>query len=75
MIFNKIKQRSIISAPGIPQTDEKAIAEAINKTFASVSQSRSPLDYQALPAFLPSKPPPQIHAKEMYRELRKLNAK
>ena len=75
MITNKIKQRPIISAPGIPQNDEKAIAEAINKNFASVSQSRPTLDHGALPAYLPAKPPPQIHVWEMYRELRRLNAK
>ena len=40
MISNKIKQRPIISTPDIPLNDEKAIAEAINKNFASVSQRR-----------------------------------
>ena len=75
MICNKNRQRPIISAPGIPQNDEKAIAEAINLNFASVSQSRPPVNHGELPAFLPSKPPPQIHVWEMYRELRKLNAK
>ena len=75
LITNKIKQRPIITAPNIPQDDEKAMAEEINKNFASVSQSRPPLDHNVLPAFLPAKPPPQIHVWEMYRELGKLNAK
>ena len=52
-----------------------AIAEEINKTFSSVSQSRLPLNSEDLPAFLPAKPPPPIHVCEMYRELKKLNAK
>ena len=52
-----------------------AIAEEINKTFSSVSQSRPPLDRTDLPAFMPAKPPPQIHVWEMYRELSKLNSK
>ena len=70
MVSNKIEQRPIISAPDIRQNDEKAITvEAINKNFASVSQR--PSDHHALPA----KPHPQITAWEMYRELRKLNAK
>ena len=52
-----------------------AIAEEINKTFSSVSQGRPPLDRTDLPAFMPAKPPPQIHVWDMYRELRKLNSK
>ena len=52
-----------------------AIAEEINKTFSSVSQSRPPLDRTDLPAFMPAKPPPQIHVWEMYRELSKLTSK
>jgi len=71
MLSNKSHQRPIISVPGIQQNDEKAI----NKTFASVSQSRPPINLHALPAFLPSKPPPQIHVWEMYNELKKIKAK
>ena len=52
-----------------------AIAEEINKTFSSVSQSRPPLDRTDLSAFMPANPSPQIHVREMYRELRKLNSK
>ena len=78
-VFNlsltKSKKSPIIEAPGIPQDDETAIAEEINKTFSSVSQSRPPLDRTDLPAFMPAKPPPQIHVWEMYRELSKLNSK
>ena len=75
LITNKVRQCPIINAPGISQDDEKAIAEEINKTFASVSQSRPPLDHSALPAFLPANPPPQIHVWEVYKELSKLNAR
>ena len=74
MLCNKSHQKPIISAPGIQQNDEKAIAEAINKNFASVSQSRPPINLEELPSFLPSKPPPQIHVCEMYNELRKIKA-
>jgi len=74
MLCNKIHQKPIISVPGIQQDDEEAIAEAINKNFASVSQSRPPIKLDELPSFLPSKPPPQIHAWEMYSELRKIKA-
>jgi hypothetical protein len=40
MIVNKHQPRPIISVPGVPLDDEKAIAETINNTFAEVSQSR-----------------------------------
>ena len=67
LISNKKKQPPIISAPGFPQHNEKAIAEAINQQFASVSKSRPPLNHKDLPAYLPSKPPPQINVWDMYR--------
>ena len=57
------------------QCDEKEIAEAINDRFASVSQSRPPINLEELPAFLPARPPPQIQVWEMYEALRKLNAR
>lgn len=44
LISNKCNQRPLISAPGIEQDDEDAIAEAINNNFASVSQSRPPIN-------------------------------
>ena len=75
LITNKSQQRPIISVPGIPLDDEKAIAEAINQNFASVSQSRPPINTHDLPAYLPAMPPPQIHVWEMFKELSKLNAK
>ena len=75
LITNKKQRRPIISVPGIDQNNEKAIAEAINEKFASVSQSRPPINLQELPAFLPTKPPPQIQVWEMYDALRKLNTK
>ena len=75
MITNKGKKRPIISAPGIEQNNEQGIAEAINENFASVSQSRPPINLQELPAFLPARPPPQIQVWEMYDALKKLNAK
>ncbi len=75
LITNKKQQSLMISVPGIPQHDEKAIAEAINQSFASVSQSRPPLNHSDLPAFLPSKPPPQVQVWEMYDKLKKINVK
>ena len=75
LITNKSQKRPIISVPGIDQCDEKEIAEAINDRFASVSQSRPPINLEELPAFLPARPPPQIQVWEMYEALRKLNAR
>ena len=75
VITNKKQQSPLISAPGIQQSDEKAIAEAINQNFASVSKSRPPISLKDLPAYLPSRPPPQIHVWDMYKELSKLNAR
>ena len=75
LITNKKQQSSMISAPGIPQHDEKAIAEAINQGFASVSQSRPQLNHSDLPAFLPSKPPPQVQVWDMYDKLKKINVR
>ena len=75
VITNKKQQSPLISAPGIQQSDEKAIAEAINQNFASVSKSRPPISLKDLPAYLPSRPPPQIHVWDMYKKLSKLNAR
>ncbi len=75
LINNKCQQRPIISVPGVQQNDEGAIAEAINDNFASVSQSRPPINSQELPAFLPSRPAPQIQVWDMYNALRKINVK
>ncbi|XP_072048561.1 uncharacterized protein [Amphiura filiformis] len=57
LITNKKKQSPLIAATGISQNDETGIAEAINKSFVSVSQSRPQLSHKDLPAFLPSRPP------------------
>ena len=68
LISNKIKKKPHHLGSRNSQDDEMAIAEEINKTFSSVSQSRPPLDRTDLPAFMPAKPPPQIRVWEMYRE-------
>ncbi|XP_072042942.1 uncharacterized protein [Amphiura filiformis] len=75
IITNKCQKRPIISVPGVQQNDEKAIARAINDNFASVSQSRPPINPQELPAFLPARLPPQIQVWDMYNALKKLNVK
>ncbi|XP_072021337.1 uncharacterized protein [Amphiura filiformis] len=75
LITNKCQKRLIISVPVVQQNDEKAIARAINDNFASVSQSRPPINPQALPAFLPARLPPQIQVWDMYNALKKLNVK
>ena len=58
-----------------PKWRQQTSAEAINDRFASVSQSRPPINLEELPAFLPARPPPQIQVWEMYEALRKLNAR
>ncbi|KAI8493052.1 hypothetical protein Bbelb_290560 [Branchiostoma belcheri] len=50
--------------------NQKAVADAINKYLASISQQTSPVSTCQLPAYLPaSSPPPQIQPWDMYREL------
>ncbi|KAI8481608.1 hypothetical protein Bbelb_407080 [Branchiostoma belcheri] len=56
--------------PPVHDANQKAVADAINKYLASISQQTSPVSTCQLPAYLPaSSPPPQIQPWDMYREL------
>ena len=51
-----------------------AKANYINNMFADVSVHVLPLDFDELPAYLPTKdPPPHLYPWEVYNELRKIN--
>ncbi|XP_033638568.1 uncharacterized protein LOC117299218 [Asterias rubens] len=75
MITNQTQKPTVISVTGIPQNDDKAIAEGINLDFASVCQSRPPINLKELPAYLPAEPTPQIKVWDMYNALKKMCAK
>ena len=52
-------------------TDQQC-ADAIAQHFASVSNQYDPVDFEKLPAFLPSLPAPQVEEHEVYQKLKKL---
>ncbi|XP_071508353.1 uncharacterized protein [Diadema antillarum] len=49
-------------------------AHELNCHFASICNRLPSLDVSALPAYLPSLPPPKINRHEVYKRLKKLNA-
>ena len=46
-------------------------AQAIGEEYAVISQSYSPVDLSALPAFLPAQLPPQVTEMEVWEKIRK----
>ncbi|KAI8493207.1 hypothetical protein Bbelb_292110 [Branchiostoma belcheri] len=69
-VCNLVKPPSSIQVPDVDSANQKAVADAINKYLASISQQTSPVSTCQLPAYLPaSSPPPQIQPWDMYREL------
>ncbi|CAH1237826.1 CTBS [Branchiostoma lanceolatum] len=70
---NIVKPPCVIHVPDVDPTDHKAVADAINKHLASISQQSPPVCTSQLPAYLPApSPPPQIQPWDMYAELRRV---
>ena len=62
-----------IDVPGVDKNDSKAIANAINSHFVSISADLQPLDFRSLPAYLPSPAPcPEVHPWEVQKALQKI---
>ncbi|KAI8491276.1 hypothetical protein Bbelb_309090 [Branchiostoma belcheri] len=62
-----------IEVPGIDQSCPQAVANAINRHLASVSQQSTPLSLSHLQSFLPaSVPPPVVSLWDMYHRLQRV---
>ncbi|XP_072021201.1 uncharacterized protein [Amphiura filiformis] len=59
--------------PGVDRANHKAMANAINSKFVSVSSHVNPLDHSELPTFLPAvKPAPVLYPWDVYSELKRV---
>ncbi|XP_072050129.1 uncharacterized protein [Amphiura filiformis] len=73
-ITNSTKKDLKLNIPGIDDKDGVGKANSINDMFANVSAHVPPLDFNELPAYLPSKePPPHLYPWVVYNELKKIN--
>ncbi|KAI8484974.1 hypothetical protein Bbelb_373810 [Branchiostoma belcheri] len=68
-MINTAGRELTLNIGGIPITDHKATANAINKAFCAMTCSLEQLDLGKLPTFLPAKPLEEIQPWDVYKKI------
>ncbi|XP_035688744.1 uncharacterized protein LOC118424306 [Branchiostoma floridae] len=72
---NSNRSEPDIQIDGLDPSDTPSIANAINKSLATVINSLPPLDLSLLPAYLPARPPPTVNHWDVYMKLQKVKTR
>ncbi|KAI8484927.1 hypothetical protein Bbelb_373340 [Branchiostoma belcheri] len=72
---NSRTAEAVIHVTDLAPSDTQGIANAINCSLSSVTNSLPPLDPSSLPTYLPSLPPPTVQPWEMYQKLLKVKTR
>ena len=72
---NSFRSEPDIQIDGLDPVDTPSIANAINKSLATVINSLPPLDLSLLPAYLPARPPPTVNYWDVCMKLQKVKTR